>query len=296
MISSYILVFFIYTRFIYCSYLSCISENNPSNCSSHTIDDFPNFKCIKTYTVYYDYDTGEEHCTIYPKNESDFPMFKKLFIGQGKEDYCSSYIYSAWQIFYTDSYEINGEKKNIPFNVTSFSEEDIKMIESHNICSYKFDGENTQLIFDCYSGDKEKCDYYHIKSADICYNTHQFDDLKDLVNCGYAEIKLKKKDGKEVELTTCGYVPGIKLGSEWSDFFSYYFIHNFMVNRYLHSIYGINYKDEISDYDLVVTDKNGNKFQLKGNKDGIINNDNNNFNKNINVKLFNLLIIVIFIY
>ena len=55
-----------------------------------------------------------------------------------------------------------------------------------------------------------------------------------------------------------------------------------MVNRYLNSIYGIYYKDEISGYDLVITDKNGNKFQLKGNKDGIIKNDNNNNDNNDN--------------
>ena len=247
-------IMFIYINIIDCSYFSCISEKDITKCSEHTINEFSNFICTKAKRK------ENIFCSIFPKNEEDIPIFKNLSIGIAKEEHSVLGIDIYHENDFIDYYEVNGEQ--IPFLndkilINSFSDSEIHNIELNNVCSYQFEGR----ISNCFMDDE--CDSRHI-SSDICYNADHFDELKELVNCGYAEIKLKKDNGKEISMTSCGYIPGDKLKSELYGFFNSHFIQNFFLKHFIFITYG---RDELSkiSYEVTIIDKNGKKFKSKGN-------------------------------
>lgn len=238
-----------------CSYYSCISERDITKCSEHIINEFPSFICTKAYRG------SNIFCSIFPKNEEDISIFKNLSIGIAKEEYCVTEIINYYhENDFIDYFEVNG--KQIPFLndknfFDSFSDSEPQNNELRNVCSYQFEGR----IANCYMDDE--CDSSHI-SSDICYNTNHFTELKELVNCGYAEIKIKKDNGKEISMTTCGYIPGDKLKSELYGFFNSHFIQNFFIKHFLFINYGSDQQSKIT-YEATIVDKNGKKFKSKGN-------------------------------
>ena len=49
-------------------------------------------------------------------------------------------------------------------------------------------------------------DYENIKDWNICYNAKKFNEFKNLIDCGYAEIKVNY-GGKDYELISCYLIP-----------------------------------------------------------------------------------------
>ena len=58
----------------------------------------------------------------------------------------------------------------------------------------------------------------NIRNKNIYFNTEEFSDFKDLLDCGYAEVNYIDEDGKFYTYTTCFYIPNNKMDEEFIPF------------------------------------------------------------------------------
>lgn len=67
--------------------------------------------------------------------------------------------------------------------------------------------------------------YLNITDPKICYNVDQFDEHKDILDCGFAKVKFIYK-GKTYNIQTCYFMPDSKLKQNFQDFFRIMFLEN----------------------------------------------------------------------
>ena len=197
---------------IYCSFDSCEDEDDYTKCSSHTIDELTGFSChyflddSKDVEVKEDY-YYKEYCNIFPDSAENQKIEWKIEQGLLKErfsieNYRFYYVAGPQKEFYEKDETILIKKEFI-------SNEDRTIINNKNTCTYRINQTLSR--------------YYNLKDKNICFNTNQFHEWKNLINCGYATITINIA-GKIYTINTCYFIPDNHLPNDFQIVFSKMFI------------------------------------------------------------------------
>ena len=130
----------------------------------------------------------------------------------------------------------------------------MKIYNSNNTCSY-------QLVGRYYDNKQNYPDGYpDINDKNTCFNTEQFNELKDLINCGYAEFKINHNNKSKIILS-CFLLE--------DDNFPKQFKH--ILKDKLDAmllVYSIYFKDNLANMteklnfeEIIIEDKNGKKMR-----------------------------------
>ena len=95
----------------------------------------------------------------------------------------------------------------------TLSSEDKEILLSGKTCSYYYYGR--------YYYDLEKKSYPNITDKNTCFNAKQFDDLKNLLDCGYATINFSYKN-KDYSIKTCYLIPNDNMPKLFNEFYMNY--------------------------------------------------------------------------
>ena len=189
-----IIISFILFYFVYCTMDSCSKEKEYANCTSHDIE-LNNYSC---YQIRMFNGTNDiKRCVPFPDEVKTQVLYWDLFKGNGKEFFSATketkYFWAdSLNILDKDSYKKGEEIYMYPINGTE-SPEDMERYENKNTCFYKYYGK--------FYEDKT-IPYQNITDKNICYNVDQFDELNNLLNCGYGEVKYVV-DGKTYGIKSC---------------------------------------------------------------------------------------------
>ena len=140
------------------------------------------------------------------------------------------------------------------------TKEDEKIFFGKNNCWYKA----YARFYNDYEGER----YINISDKNVCYNVDRFEDLKDIMDCGYATIKGKYKNNSFV-LTNCAYILDKNVDELFKDDYKngrlsydilYYFNH--VVPSFLEMAkYNIStnfHRNDVQDYEISIEDRYGN--------------------------------------
>lgn len=251
--------------YIYCTMDSCINEKDHSNCSNHTIE-LKDFSCYKlNYFKIVDFG---KMCIPFPDNYETQKTYLNLAIGNAKELYASTLIKYELMLYVSkkETYTKGEEIFVYPMNGTIF-EKDFEILEKKNTCGYQYFGR--------YFDEKKEGDesYKNITDKNICFNVDQFDELKNLLNCGYAEIEYAIGD-KKYGIKTCFFIPDEKMTDDIKIIFKKY-IDISLKKGYFPLLYDSIEEIEIRkleenneiNYHIIVEDKNGKKDFYSSNLD-----------------------------
>ena len=252
---------------IHCSYYSCKNETNFSNCSNHIINETSGIFChfflddSNDTNMSGDYD-NEEPCGSYPDSAKNQKIYWKLVNGVTKESISVVPEIFEKYILY-DVYDVQPQKEFYEKNETILirkkyiSNEDKEFIASKNTCGYQFGGRIIDNIKNNYN--------YNLTDKNICFDTHRFPELKDLLNCGFAEITLNI-EGKIYIIKTCFFIPD----NHFPDDLNFYFY--IMLNNAVKDLVGemldlgeIPWSPELEknelNVELITEDKYGKKLK-----------------------------------
>ena len=128
-----------------------------------------------------------------------------------------------------------------------------KLITSKNTCLYLLWGRYHNYILELvYSQNIENYGAYQsIKDKNVCFNAQQFPELKDLIDCGYAEIKYIKGT-QEKTINTCYPIPNDKMPQKLMKYFKNSLIDQ-LEEVYLPLIFGIYEEDDDERWRLAMT-------------------------------------------
>lgn len=215
----FILLLLIITT-IYCSFDSCINESDYSKCFSHTIDELTDFSC-HLYSI--DWTVSEDngnqnYCSIYPDSAENQKIMWKIEQGNTKETMSNNHILdpetvNVFNFVLEPEKDFYGKGETIHVKKKTISEEDRKIINSRNTCSY-------QSLGRIYANPIKN---FNLTDKNICFNTNQFPELKDLINCGYTSLTIYT-DGEAFTLNTCYFIPDNHLPDDFKIVFKKSFI------------------------------------------------------------------------
>ena len=180
-----IIVFILSIMFcsILCSRESCVQEKDQSKCTSHTMEEkFNYFSCFK-----YENDEKDDVCIPFFTSEKTQQTFQKYMRGYQKE------MESGHPYYHVDEtlvyYEIDTKNKIIGIKETPFmdslTDKDKKILYSNNTCLHRSLARFIDSEY--YKG----VNNLNISDKNLCLNVERYDDLKDILDCGYATIKVK---------------------------------------------------------------------------------------------------------
>ena len=239
---------------IYCTAESCINETDPSQCQKHTLEQkFKYYSCSKYENE--DFPDIKQKCTLYFTNEELQKLHYKYQVGRFKEWATMNDGNAA--ITYVKGDTVHLKEMEIEDVLTK---EDEKIFFGKNNCWYKA----YARFYNDYEGER----YINISDKNVCYNVDRFEDLKDIMDCGYATIKGKYKNNSFV-LTTCAYILDKNVDELFKDVYKneqlshdilYYFNH--VVHSFLEMAkYNIStnfHRDDVQDYEISIEDRYGN--------------------------------------
>ena len=265
-----------------CTLDECKREKDSTKCESHELE-YDGFSCYS-----YTHESGDEKgCAGYPDDKDTQKIFFKFFNGVDKE-INTQQIQSATldpegeEIvkYYYSLNETFEKGDTIVLKETILTDEEQK-IDKKKTCSYLYYGRFIDLnMDDLIEGKTVK--YDDIEDKTICFNAAQFPELKDLVDCGHAEIKFTVKD-KEYKLKTCFYIPNDNMPTELQTYFKSQLIDPLFAKEgkfeFLSSFIepssegsrrlSKSRKLQENNYEIVVEDKNGKKVKYSGSSDKI---------------------------
>lgn len=214
-----ILMLVIYSS--YCTMDECDRETDKNKCNSIEVE-YDDFFCFKVDFVGAN---SNSSCISYPK-EANYQkaywnlydgLMKELFSSEGNE--LKNSTESADKVYdllskilsksEKESYNTDEQVKIIKNNLTSTDKE---IISSGETCfSYLVGGykENSSNV------------YENIPDKNTCFNAQQFDDLKNLVDCGYAIINFSI-DGEDHQIKTCYLIPNNNMPKNFSTLYMNY--------------------------------------------------------------------------
>lgn len=294
---------------VFCTAESCEDEEDATKCSTHTIE-YNGFSCCK---ISYE---DESNCGIFPDNASTQKAYLNLVNGMEKE------IYSGIPISSRAEQDINEQVIQMSSNKESYSkgeeiiitlkeltQSDINLINSNSTCSYYYYGKVFDYIMEVSQNISNYKGYPNITDKNLCFNAKQFPDLKDLVDCGYAEIKYKFSN-KEHKVKTCFYIPNNKMPEELGKYLKAEFIDTLLEGPISSIFQSIEQFDEMAktlkeananrrtstikpSYEIVVENKDGKKVKWTDTSSDVEvidkGNDSNMFKLNI-ILLLSLLL------
>jgi hypothetical protein len=221
----------------------------------------------------------------FPTNEDNQKIFFKFVNGIMKE------IFSIYGNLldelgneFIDTLESQLKKSNKESYTTSetikitsgkLSNLDKTIIKSEQTCNFYFYGRYYKSLMDQLNkGNDVNRNYIDITDKNICYNARKFNEFKNLIDCGYAEIKVRF-EGKDYTIKTCYSMPTANLPELFNEAYSSYqneFI-DFMLSSIIRSVAGkevdIEYEGGMGrrrrlqteyTYDIEVENKYGRKI------------------------------------
>ena len=239
---------------IYCTAESCLNETDPSQCQKHTLEqEFKYYSCSKYENE--EFPDFEQKCTLYFTNEELQKLYYKYQVGRFKE--LATMDGGNAAIYYVKGDTVHRKEMGVEDVLT---EEDEKIFFGKNNCWYKA----YARFYNDYEGER----YINISDKNVCYNVDRFEDLKDIMDCGYATIKGKYKNNSFV-LTNCAYILDKNVDELFKDVYKneqlshdilYYFNH--VVPSFLEMAkYNIStnfHRDDVQDYEISIEDRYGN--------------------------------------
>ena len=315
------LIFLFLINSYYCSYYDCEEEEDQSKCSEHDIE-YEGLSCYKITNLNNLDKTNEieRYCFPFPTDKSIQQSYFKCYIGFYKET-ISMYGKLFWENedeeeAYEDEdndrpYSLKPDKEEYSLNDeivlsdVEFTDEEKKLITSKNTCLYLLWGRYYDSMLEyVYSQNMENYGAYQsIKDKNVCFNAQQFPELKDLIDCGYAEIKYIEGT-QEKTINTCYPIPNDKMPQKLMKYFKGSLIVQ-LEKAYLPSIFGIYEEDDderrrlavTGTFQITVENKNGKKVQyisgqseMKILSEGGESNQSNQPNKSIFLK-FNIILL-----
>lgn len=200
-----------------CTLDECKSEKDSTKCQTHEIE-YDGFSC---YTFNYE---GSEvkGCGGYPNDKDIQKIYFKFFNGidkeiSSKEIKTVQYEEPPETSYYYSKSETFEEGEEVVLQEKLLTDEEQKIKDKGNTCSYLYYGR----FLDQYVEANPKSGflkYTDIEDKNVCFNADQFPELKDLIDCGYAEINYTV-DGKEYKLKTCFYIPNDNMPKDLQTFF-----------------------------------------------------------------------------
>ena len=290
---------------ICCNAFSCDSETNQEKCDAHIIDDYEGFSCYKINIENENY----KGCGSFPDDPNSQKVFFNLLNGMQKEFYSGTPDYfdeEAQDIdFYTGNKESYQKGEEIILKGVSFSDEEKNNLKNKKTCTYLYYWRYYDNIENSFSQGKQYEGYPNIEDKNICFNAEQIPELKDIIDCGYADINYTS-NGKEYNIKTCFYIPSEKMPEKLGE----YFKTNFIDVAFQTIIYDLiidnedyyrNITSSLEDsrrlstnsYEVIVEDKYGRKVKYTNgkSKEEKIQNSSKIINLNIILSLFFILIL-----
>ena len=141
---------------------------------------------------------------------------------------------------------------------------DKTIIKSEQTCNFYFYGRYYKSVIDeLNKGNNDvNRNYIDITDKNICYNARKFNEFKNLIDCGYAEIKVRF-EGKDYTIKTCYSMPTANLPEFFNEAYSSYqneFIVDFMLNNIIQNVAG---KDSSEGGDFEYEDGMGRRRRLQ---------------------------------
>ena len=260
--------------FIFCSSESCSEEEDYSNCSTHEVD-YENFSC---YKINYG---DSQQCSEFPDNSDSQKAIFKIINFMEKE------ISSGYTGFYNnDNFEEDlfldyyTEKESyqkgqeIIIKSKRMSDDNISIFNSKKTCAYQLFGEFMKNLVNFQEGTEDFKGYVNVEDKNSCFNAQQFPDLKDIIGCGYAEIKYINEENKEYNIKSCFYVPTNKMPEDLNSYLRDYYLYELFdeIIPLIFSTFENNENNKIEDserrleattpsIEIVAEDKNGKKVK-----------------------------------
>lgn len=290
------IIYLVFVGYIYCTAEECKSETDQAKCSEYNIE-FKDFSCFK----FSNEQLNERGCFELPDDTKNQISFFNITNGITKE-IASGFVDYYYDDLYDGSINIKMLKKAISnkdeeaeIDIRTPTEEENNMIKSRKSCSYNSYG---RVFNDIYN--KKIKEFQNITDKNICFNSQQFPELKDLLECGYADIKIilpslndddefdednDDSPKREYHIKTCFFVPNDNLPNElWlylkavsidPDFLGNYIPVTLDQVEYAKLGY-LDYQNErrqlesiymYKSYEIVVEDKNGKKVKFTSSSD-----------------------------
>ena len=294
-------VIFLIAHCCYCSFLECNEAKDVNTCNNIKIE-YNDFYCFKA--KYWDVD--ESQCVAIPKNQEYQKLYARMVIGFNKEMF--SYIAphaedmgetsdELFEKYVNKSYcpkkEFYNLDETVELEKDSLTNADKSKLLSKKTCKY--------YNFGRYFWDSQKLNYPNINDKNICFNSEQLDDLKDLIDCGYADIKFSI-NGKDYSIQTCYLIPSDNMPEIFNEFYMSLIKDeiegengnlNFIFETMADLDKGERRRLSTFKYDIEVENKNGKKVKYSSEKEGfeiIAEGSNSSLNININIILILLII------
>jgi hypothetical protein len=219
--------------------MNACDDYSQDECSNIHLNQFElrNWKC----------ELLDYQCTLVPKSYDNRNIFNKITSAEYKE--VAGKNYNTFLEGYYDKY---------------LTEEDIELIKKKNTCSY--------LSFGAFNA--QSTSYEGVRNKNLCFNADQFNELKDLINCGYAEAVVNV-NGIIRTINLCSYVPTKNINDELLPYFKFRYIDKVTIDELeevvLLQLYGNNRRliDNIYSYEMTVEDKYGKIIKFEKNSDTI---------------------------
>lgn len=299
---------------IFCSFSSifsfvtfCFNETNVTQCQRESKEE-EGISCRK---VRYFFRNGKEDemCGIYFNNETLQKIYRNYRIGDIYKETFSvfelSYMsgFSLWD-FDNDTYRKDETIRLREYNFLDvLTEDEKKIIASNNTCYHR------QLEHDMDS------DKFINNSLDknVCFNVNRFEELKDILDCGYFIIRIFYKN-KLYEHNNCYKIPDANMDEKFKKLFlKYYytesvkdyidvvidsFVKNYVEKDELYKSNKRQLEDSL-EYEIYIEDKYGNKKKYNKNGEEISDNNVDEPSKFINTNCsnysFNIIILLFYI-
>lgn len=194
---------------VFCSMDDCTYSTDQDLCNSIKVED-NSLYCFKADL----YDPLREEvvsqCLVYPKTAEYQKLYWQLENGLNKELYSidgKNYVTEEIEAqLIKPKKEFYNTNEVIKTGPGSLSSKDEEIFKSENTCAFN--------LFDKFMRNpNEKIN--NITDKNTCFNARQFEDLENLIDCGYAIIKFKV-NGENHEFKTCHLVPTSKFPQSYS--------------------------------------------------------------------------------
>ena len=261
--------------YVCCNITSCLLENDTSKCENHKIEisGYSCFKFKKALDIEDPY-----YCNLFPEKAEEQKLMWRFSNGLIKESLSSSPSNSYIGMTLTKPEKSSYKKGEVVTlkNVT-LTEEEKKIINNRNTCTYQFIGRYAENIRQYPGG------YPNVTDPNLCFNVDSFNDLKGILNCGLANITYTINNITK-KISTCFYSVGNKASKELQQFYTEMYFGELYVDGFsgfnsillaletlsLVKYYGKNSKlkqnqlikrkladNKIQNYEIIVEDKNG---------------------------------------